>query len=100
MLLSDAIQGCNPETCRLVGHPRPGLVGSTLLNPSPLYRPDGKESSLTLLERFCSAGTNRAWTIPWAFRSESGELRPLCITQTPIEHLGRKMFLVALTRPQ
>lgn len=100
MLLSDTIQGCNPEACRLVGHHRPDLVGSTLLDLSPPYQPDGRESSLTLLERFYSAGTIQACTFPWVFRSESGELRPLFITATPIEHLGRKMFLVALTRPR
>lgn len=97
MLLSDTIQDCNPDACRLTGHQRPDLVGSTLLDLSPPYQPDGRESSLTLLERFYSAGNFQACTFPWVFRTESGELRPLLLTATPISHCGKRLFLVALT---
>jgi PAS domain S-box-containing protein len=99
LLVADTVQDCNEEACRLLGRVRDEVVGLTLIEFSPPYQPDGRESHVTLIERLHAIESRHLQPFPWVFCKGDGGLVPLVISAREVLVDGERMMLLMLTLP-
>ncbi len=97
LLLGDTFEECNDAACRLWRCRSEDIVGSTPVDFSPPFQPDGRRSEEAARERIELARRGRPQSFYWKHARKDGSLHDAWVDLRPLR-LGERVLLMASVR--
>ena len=94
LLISNRIVECNKKACEILGYKEEEIGGHTLLDISPPYQPDGKESSIAMFEYLHAVASGKPQLFTWNFSNKNGDISSIEIFLKLI-FIGERKFILA-----
>lgn len=95
-LMSDVFIDCNDSVCSLFNCSKEDIIGKSPIDFSPEIQPDGRESSISAMEKIENAFNDKPQRFYWQHKRKDGVLFDAEVSLTAIIIVGKKLILAVV----